>query len=105
MSVNDLIRKMPAALNTAAAADMQATIQYSISNPMYIVIDNGQCTAHDGVAPSPDVNLKMSDDDMAALLKGELNGMAAFMSGKLKAEGDLMLAQRLPGLFDASKLP
>ena len=104
MSVNDLIRQMPAALNTDATSSMQATIQYSVSSPMYIVIANGQCTAHDGIAPAPDLNLKMSDDDLAALLKGELNGMAAFMSGKLKAEGDLMLAQRLPSLFERSKL-
>jgi putative sterol carrier protein len=33
------------------------------------------------------------------LCKGELNGMFAFMSGKLKAKGDLMLAQRLTKLF------
>ena len=104
MNVNEMIRQMPAALDTNAASDMQATIQYSVSSPMYIVIDNGQCTVHEGVAPSPDVNLKMSDEDMAALLKGELNGMTAFMSGKLKVEGDIMLAQRLPSLFDASRL-
>lgn len=104
MSVNDLIKQLPAALNSAAAANMRTTIQYSISTPMYVVIDNGQCTAHDGVAPSADVNLKMADDDLKALLKGELNGITAFMSGKLKLEGDMMLAQRLPSLFDASKL-
>jgi putative sterol carrier protein len=33
------------------------------------------------------------------MCKGELNGMTAFMTGKLKATGDLMLAQRLPMLF------
>lgn len=104
MSVNELIRKMPAALNPAAASNMQSTIQYSIANPMYIVIDNGQCTVHEGVAPSPDVNLKMADEDLAALLKGEMNGVTAFMTGKLKLEGDMMLAQRLPSLFDGSKL-
>lgn len=104
MSVNELIRKMPAALNPAAASSMQSTIQYSISNPMYIVIDNGQCTVHEGVAHSPDVNLQMADEDLAALLKGEMNGVTAFMTGKLKLEGDMMLAQRLPSLFDGSKL-
>lgn len=104
MSVNELIRKMPAALNTASAANMQSTIQYSITNPMYIVIDKGTCTVHEGVAPAPDVNLKMADEDLAALLKGEINGVSAFMTGKLKLEGDMMLAQRLPSLFDGSKL-
>jgi len=46
----------------------------------------------------------MADDDLIALLKGELNGMQAFMTGKLQLEGDMMLAQRLGSLFDASKL-
>jgi putative sterol carrier protein len=46
----------------------------------------------------------MEDDDLIALLKGELNGMTAFMTGKLQIDGDLMLAQRMSGFFDASKL-
>ncbi|HXG29514.1 MAG TPA: SCP2 sterol-binding domain-containing protein [Nevskiales bacterium] len=104
MSVNEMIKKFPAALNADAAADLNATIQYKISNPMYLEIKNGQCTVHDGMAPSADVTLTMEDDDLAALLKGELNGMTAFMTGKLQVDGDLMLAQRLPTLFDPSKL-
>jgi putative sterol carrier protein len=38
------------------------------------------------------------------MLTGELNGISAFMSGKLKVEGDMMLAQRLPSIFDTAKL-
>ena len=104
MSVNNIIRKMPEALNAAATANMQTTIQYKITEPMYLVINNGQCTVHDGIAPSSDMALIMNDENLAALLKGELNGITAFMSGKLKVEGDMMLAQRLPSLFDTSKL-
>ena len=46
----------------------------------------------------------MEDDDFVALMKGELNGMTAFMTGKLQLDGDMMLAQRMPSMFDASKL-
>jgi putative sterol carrier protein len=104
MSVNNLIRKMPAAINAVATANLQTTIQYKIIEPMYLVINNGHCTVHDGIAPSSDLALIMTDDDLAALLTGELNGITAFMSGKLKVEGDMMLAQRLPSFFDTSKL-
>ena len=41
---------------------------------------------------------------LIALMKGELNGMTAFMTGKLQLDGDLMLAQRIGGLFDPAKL-
>jgi len=104
MSVNNLIRKMPAAINAVATANLQTTIQYKISEPMYLVINNGNCTVHDGIAPSADLTLIMTDDDLMALLTGQLNGITAFMSGKLKVEGDMMLAQRMPGFFDSSKL-
>ncbi|WP_371417304.1 SCP2 sterol-binding domain-containing protein [Noviherbaspirillum sp. UKPF54] len=104
MTVNDLIKKMPQALNPSAAAGMQTTIQYKISNPMYLVIEDGKCSAHEGEAPSPDLALTMTDDNLMAMLKGELNGISAFMSGKLKVEGDMMLAQRMQGMFDTSKL-
>lgn len=104
MTVNDLIKKMPEAMNPAAATGMQSTIQYKISNPMYLVIEDGKCSAHEGVAPKHDVALTMTDDNLMAMLKGELNGISAFMSGKLKVEGDMMLAQRMQTLFDTSKL-
>ncbi|HZW12565.1 MAG TPA: SCP2 sterol-binding domain-containing protein [Noviherbaspirillum sp.] len=104
MSVNELIKKMPSVINPAATANMQSTIQYKITQPMYLVINNGQCTAHEGIAPSPDLALTISDDNLMAMLKGELNGISAFMSGKLKVEGDMMLAQRLPNIFDTSRL-
>lgn len=104
MSVKELIRKMPSALNPDATANVQTVIQYRITEPMYLVIDNGQCTAHEGVAPAPDLALAMTDEHMVALIKGELSGISAFMSGKLKVEGDIMLAQRLQSFFDTSKL-
>jgi putative sterol carrier protein len=103
-AANELIKKMPAAVNADAASDLQATIQYQIASPMYLVFSNGQATVHEGKAPAADVTLTMEDDDLVALIKGELNGMTAFMTGKLQVDGDLMLAQRLPGLFDVSKL-
>jgi putative sterol carrier protein len=104
MSAKELIQKMPAAFNPDAAGDLKATIQYQTANPMYLVIDNGQCSAHEGAAPSADVTLTMEEDDLVALIKGELNGMTAFMTGKLQLDGDLMLAQRLPSLFDVARL-
>jgi putative sterol carrier protein len=33
------------------------------------------------------------------MVNKELNGMQAFMSGQLKASGDIMLAQRMEQLF------
>ncbi|MES0874138.1 SCP2 sterol-binding domain-containing protein [Sinimarinibacterium thermocellulolyticum] len=104
MSAADLLKKLPAAFNAAAAAGTTATIQFNCSTPMYTTIKDGTCTVSDGQSGNADVTITMEDEDLVALMKGELNGMTAFMTGKLQIDGDLMLAQRMASFFDAGKL-
>lgn len=99
-----LIQRMPEAFDPQAAGDTNATVQYAISTPMHVKIGDGACTVHEGEADSPDVTLRMEDSDLIDLLTGELNGMTAFMTGKLQVDGDIMLAQKLPSMFDANRL-
>jgi putative sterol carrier protein len=42
-----------------------------------------------------DCTLKMAFNDFVALISGELDGMSAYMTGKLKIEGDLGVAMKL----------
>lgn len=103
-AAGELLKKLPTAFQPDAAGDTDCTVQFNISTPMHIVIKNGTCATKGGAAASPDVAITMDDDDLVSLMKGELNGMTAFMTGKLQLEGDLMLAQRMFGFFDSSKL-
>jgi len=103
-AATDLIKKMPDAFDADAASGTDCTIQFNISTPMYVVIANGSCETHEGNAAAADVTITMEDDDFVALMSGELNGMTAFMTGKLSVDGDLMLAQRMTTIFDAGKL-
>jgi len=41
----------------------------------------------------------MDSETLAEIVSGELDGMAAFMGGRLQAEGDVMLGTRLSQLF------
>ena len=100
----ELLKKLPTAFQPDAAGDTDCTVQFNISTPAYIIIKNGKCETKDGAAGTADVTITMEDDDLISLMKGELNGMTAFMTGKLQLEGDLMLAQRMFGFFDSSKL-
>ena len=43
-----------------------------------------------------DCTIVMSLDDFAELVRGELDGMTAFMTGRLKVVGDMGVALRLP---------
>ena len=46
-----------------------------------------------------DCTLKISLDEFVAMTQGELDGTSAFMSGKLKIEGDMGIAMKLQGVL------
>ena len=46
-----------------------------------------------------DATISISKDDFMAMADGRLDGMSAFMQGKLRVQGDIMLAQRLGPLL------
>jgi len=57
-----------------------------------------------GSVGSADCTIKMTDDDFFDLATGKLDAMSAFGQGKIKIGGNMMLAQKLSTLTEASKL-
>lgn len=102
-SVKDVFEKMPEVFNSSAAAGLNMVFQFHITGGQAgdwnVAIENNACTVSEGVHAAPTVSLTMADEDWLAMCNGTLDGMTAFMSGKLKASGDIMSAQRIPSLF------
>ena len=55
-----------------------------------------QVSEEDGAA---DTTIKVSWDDWQQMAAGQLDGMTAFMTGKLKVEGDMSNAMQLQGVL------
>ena len=55
-----------------------------------------QVSEEDGAA---DTTIKVAWDDWQAMAAGQLDGMTAFMTGKLKIEGDMSNAMHLQGVL------
>jgi putative sterol carrier protein len=62
-------------------------------------VHDGQFEYHEGAAENPNVTVAADSDDWLAILRSELNGVSAFMSGKLKAQGDLNLMMQFQNWF------
>jgi putative sterol carrier protein len=104
VSAIDILNKLPAAFNADAANNASCIIQFNTSTPMHVVIGNGACTTVAGQSSAADLTVTMEDQDFVDMMTGKLNGMTAFMTGKLQIEGDLMLAQQMTKFFDPAKL-
>lgn len=62
-------------------------------------------TVYKGPAkPKADVTIILADDTFTKLAEGKLDGQKAFMTGKLKTKGNMMLATKLDGVLKASAL-
>jgi putative sterol carrier protein len=64
-----------------------------------VVFEDGSCTAGDQPVREPKVTLKVGAVDFLKLAASKASGPTLFMTGKLKLQGDVMLASRLTGFF------
>ncbi len=65
----------------------------------HLVVANGRGKIVEGPADNPNVTISMDGADFLAMVGGRLNPMAAFMGGKLKIKGDVVLAMQLQSLL------
>jgi putative sterol carrier protein len=107
MTVAETFETMKTLFNSAAAAGMNKTIQWNISGDeagkWAFKIADQTCELIPGGVEKPDLMMIMSDKDWLAITEGRLDPMNAFMTGKIKTAGDMMLAMRLPQIFQAQR--
>jgi len=101
--VSEVFTKIPEVFNPDAAKDLDAVFQFEITGDQggswHVTIRDKTCQAEEGHHADPNVKLTMSPETWLGIVNRELSGMQAFMSGKVKVSGDIMLAQRIPDLF------
>ena len=94
---------MPDAFVAEAASGVDVVFQYNISGPgggeWFVTIKDGACLVDEGTHDGPTTTIKMADEDFLKLMRGELNPMSAFTSGKLRLDGDIMKSQLIEKLF------
>ena len=90
--------ELAAKMQEAGAVLPGKTVKLDFGGDGTIMLDGvgNTVTEDDGAA---DTTIKISWDDWQAMAAGQLDGMTAFMTGKLKVEGDMSNAMQLQGVL------
>jgi len=95
--MSDVITEAVAALNAKMGGEgFSGTAKFTIEDEGSIIIDESGARAGEDDA---DVTLTASTDTFKAILDGEQNPTAAFMTGKLSVDGDMGMAMKLAGVL------
>ncbi|MBK9926787.1 MAG: SCP2 sterol-binding domain-containing protein [Anaerolineales bacterium] len=104
LTVSQLMEKMPGAFVPEKAQGVKAIIHFKFTGDeageWNASIADGKCAVSQG-APASTATMTLTADsgDYVKLFTGELDGMQAFMQGKLKLGGDLNLAMKMMSMF------
>jgi len=90
--------------DTDKAAGHSARTQWEVETPggthtYHVDIDSGRCQIGPGAAQDPRVTLAMSLPNFLRFIAGEFDGMAGYMTGKLKVTGDVMFGPIMEACF------
>jgi putative sterol carrier protein len=103
-SLKEAFTRMPEAFRPERAAGANAVIQFNITGSeagdWIITVKDGACTVTEGQAPNPDVIIKTPSDVWLKILRRELDGATAFMSGGFTFSGDMGILMQMGSWFE-----
>jgi putative sterol carrier protein len=103
MTARQLIETMPETFRPERAGRADAVVQFQLSGEgggnWYVTIRDRTCTVAEGVTDAANATVQMDAADYVALATGRLGSMKAFMTGRVKASGDVSLLQRMDRWF------
>lgn len=65
----------------------------------HVTTGAGKCQVSAGPADAPKATLSFTLPNFVRFMAGEMNGIQAFMTGKVRISGDVMYAQRMESFF------
>jgi putative sterol carrier protein len=102
-TVKSIMEGISKAFVPEAAAGVDAVFQFEVTGDQaavyHLIVKNNMLTVKEGSFENPNVVMNMDTPDFIDLMTGQLDGMSAFMSGKLRIDGDIMLAQTFATFF------
>ncbi len=90
------------AIDPEKVQGIEATYQWDINGDgggkWWAKLSDGSIEVGEGEAAKADITLTVEAQDWVDIVNGKLNGQMAFLTGKLKIQGDMSLAMKLQSI-------
>ncbi len=102
-SIKEVMDGMPGAFQPEKAAGANATIQFNFTGAepgnFSAKIGDGKCEVTEGTADAPTVTINSPSDVWLKIMRRELDGATAFMSGQFTFTGDMGVLMQMGTWF------
>ena len=100
MTAQEFFAALPEKADPAKTAGMHNTYVFDVEDvgQWTVAVDDGTVTVNEG-ASEADCTISASEETLVKIAKGEANATTAYMTGKLKIQGDMGAALKLQKLF------
>ena len=102
-SIPDLMESIPKYFVPEKAIGINAVIQFNIKGEQggdwFVTIQNQACSVVQGSAFNPRVTFSAEAQDCLDILTDKLDGLKAYMTGRLELKGDIKLAMKIASFF------
>ena len=99
-SVRDFFEALPDRASGPGVGEITSSYRFDVDGAGTWVVDvvDGRVRVQEGEQDA-DVTIRTSEETFLAVANGDQNPMTAYMTGKLKVQGDLQAALKLQKLF------
>jgi putative sterol carrier protein len=102
-AIQALMNRMQGAFLADNAKGIDTVVQFDITGEnggkWVVTIQNQECKVFQGTTPNPKLSLISDEQTVLAIFTGKLDGVKAYMQGRVRMVGDLSLALKLTKLF------
>jgi putative sterol carrier protein len=100
MTAQEFFAALPEKADPEKTAGMQNTYVFDVENvgQWTVAVDDGRVTVTEGTGEA-DCTITASEETLVKIATGEANPTTAYMTGKLKIQGDMGAALKLQKLF------
>ncbi len=102
MDLEKIFDSMPERFQADKADGVDMTVLFDVSGDgggqWSVSVKDGKIDVQQAATDNPTASIKISSEDFQAMTSGQLNPMMAFMSGKIKVDGDLNSVMKFQSL-------